>query len=322
MVSSISSHVCLLLPITQSLGKNISIQSLLWEWCIANETQNTVNWSSGSEADIWHRSFFLTIPKVLVLLTDRVYESGRKNESLIFVDTTLNMGILLAGKENNNNLDYTLAAVVNHHGSTVATGHYDTCIFNNANEAVKCNDANLHQSAGDRVLKSERLRRSTRLLFYIIDNNKGGLDISCPYFLKAISQEAMNSMEKVWFGLETVKSSSLQIEDLGKLIGKQKLNGEVIHCFMRGIIEDEINQGKGMYALSNYLLTDVQERKRTSFFLNEVVKNSEKLLSSEILVIPYHQKSRNHWSVIVLYPYKGLIVHCDSLPNASADEAL
>ena len=279
VVSSISSNVCLLLPLTQCLGENISIQSLLWEWCIANETQNTVNCFCGSEADIWHRSFFLTIPKVLVLLTDRVYENGRKNESLIFVDTTLNMGILLACKVCDKNLDYTLAAVVNHHGSTVATGHYDTCIFNIANEAVKCNDANLHQSAGDRVLKSDRLRRSTRLLFYIIDNDKGGHE----------SQEAMNSIEKVWFGLETVKSSLLQIEDLGKLIGKQKLSGDIIHCFMRGIIEDEINQGRGVYALSNYLVPDVQERKRTSFFLNEVVKNSEKLLSAEILLIPYHQ---------------------------------
>ena len=126
---------------------------------------------------------------------------------------------------------------------------------------MKCNDAKLHQSAGDRVLKSERLRRSTRLLFYIIDNDKGGFDISCPYFLTAISQEGITSIEKVWFGLETVKSSLLQIEDLGKLIRKQKLIGDVIHCFMRGIIEDEINQGRGVYALSNYLLPDVQERK-------------------------------------------------------------
>ena len=116
VVSSISSNVCLLLLLTQCLGENISIPSLLWEWCIANETQNTVNCSCGSEADIWHRSFFLTIPKVLVLLTDRVYKNGLKNELLIFVDTTLNMGILLAGKVYDKNLDYTLAAVVNHHG--------------------------------------------------------------------------------------------------------------------------------------------------------------------------------------------------------------
>ena len=106
------------------------------------------------------------------------------------------------------------------------------------------------------------------------------------------------------------------------MAGREKLNGDIIYCFMRGVAEDEINQGRRVCVLSNYLLTDLVRKKRKSFFLNEVIRSCEKILTSEILIIPCHQESRDHWSVLSLYPITSIIVHCDSLPNAALDNAL
>ena len=64
------------------------------------------------------------------------------------------------------------------------------------------------------------------------------------------------------------------------------------------------------------------KEEKKSFFLNEVIRSCEKILTSEILIIPCHQESRDHWSVLSLYPITSIIVHCDSLPNAALDNAL
>ena len=69
---------------------------------------------------------------------------------------------------------------------------------------------------------------------------------------------------------------------------------------MRGNVEDEIKDGKRVLALSNYLLRDLKCRKRNSFFLSEVIRKCDDLLSSEIV----------------------LIIYQDSLPDDSADHAL
>ena len=74
--------------------------------------------------------------------------------------------------------------------------------------------------------------------------------------------------------------------------------------------------------LSNYLLTGLQHKKRKSFFLNEILRTCDKLLSFDIVLMPNHQESRDHWSVVAIYLSKGLIVYCDSLPHASKDHAL
>ena len=59
-----------------------------------------------------------------------------------------------------------------------------------------------------------------------------------------------------------------------------------------------------------------------SYFLNEVIRSCDEILRSEIVIIPCHQESRDHWSVLALYPNTSIIIHYDSLPNAAADNAL
>ena len=122
--------------------------------------------------------------------------------------------------------------------------------------------------------------------------------------------------------LQSIKSNLLCNKDLKRLAGKEKLNGDVIYCFMLGITQDEIDQGRRVHALSNYLLTDLIGKKRKGYFLNEFIISCDEILSSEIVIISYHQESRYHWRVLALYPNTSIIIHCDSLLNAAADNAL
>ena len=137
-----------------------------------------------------------------------------------------------------------------------------------------------------------------------------------------MTQEAMFTIERIWFGLQSFDINGLNEKDLRLLAGEEKLNGEVIHNFMHGVTVSENRKRRNARILSNYLLSDVQEGKRSTFFLNSVVENSALLLGSQIILIPYHQKTRDHWSVVALFPERHLIVHCDSLPYAIADRAL
>ena len=70
------------------------------------------------------------------------------------------------------------------------------------------------------------------------------------------------------------------------------------------------------------MLTNLIGKKRESYFLNELIRSRDEILSSEIVIIPYHQESRDHWSVLALYPNISIIIHYDCLPNAAADNAL
>ena len=163
-VSSISSTVS-----QCAISENISTQSLLWEWCIANETQNTVTCECSNARNIYPSSFFFTLPKVLVLLTDRVYENGEVNNALMHIDSSLYIDKLIAGDIYEKNWKYTLAVTINHFGSNINSGHYACCLISNGDEAVKCNDTKLLPGSSDQLLRTERLRRNTRLKFYVID---------------------------------------------------------------------------------------------------------------------------------------------------------
>ena len=321
IVHSISEDFCVHLAITTQISDNISVQSLLWEWCINSDVQNTVNCECMDEASIWHRSFFLNVPKVLILLTDRLCDTSDKNEAILSIDNTLQLSHLLAGKLAINTLRYTLAAIIFHHGSP-SNGHYDACLFNGKGEAYNYNDTKITPRPTDRFLREKRLRKSTRLLFYVCESNEETFRSGYPNFEHDMTQEAMLTIERIWFGLQSFDINGLNEKDLRLLAGEEKLNGEVIYNFMHGVTVSENRKGRNARVLSNYLLSDVQQGKRSSFFLNSVVKNSALLLGSQIILIPYHQKARDHWSVVALYPERHLIVHCDSLPHAIADRAL
>ena len=45
-------------------------------------------------------------------------------------------------------------------------------------------------------------------------------------------------------------------------------------------------------------------------------------MSCNLLLVPCHQQSRSHWSVAGVYPNLKLIVHCDSMPDASAGKKI
>ena len=155
-----------------------------------------------------------------------------------------------------------------------------------------------------------------------MDNNLAGTD-NCTFDL--INNETaadIRRVERVWFGLDSMKRGLIDNEDLLRLARKEKPNGDTIYCFLRGLKEGVMNEGRKVYVCSNYLLTDMRRNKRDSFFLNDVLRNSKEILDSEIVLIPYHQERRDHWSILALYPRNGLIVHCDSLPHAPADRAL
>ena len=84
-------------------------------------------------------------------------------------------------------------------------------------------------------------------MFYVTNNDTAASKITLPYFLNELAQEVGCSIENVWFGLQSIKSNLLCNEDLKRLAGKEKLNGDVIYCFMHGIAQDEIDQGRMVY---------------------------------------------------------------------------
>ena len=90
------------------------------------------------DASIWHRSFVLNVPKVLILLTDRLCDTSDKNEAILSIDNTLQLSHLLAGKLAINTLRYTLAAIIFHHGSP-SNRQYDACLFNFVESLHKIN---------------------------------------------------------------------------------------------------------------------------------------------------------------------------------------
>ena len=168
------------------------------------------------------------MPEVLILLTERTNEKEEKNESLIHIDITLQLENLVAGNTSEGNSKFSLAATISHQGPTTISGHYDCCVFNSKNEAVKCNDAKLIQGSSDRFLRSERLQKSTRLSFYVSNNGTASIENTLPYLLNELSQEVVCSIENFWFGLQSIKSNVLCNEDLKRLAGKEKLNCDVI----------------------------------------------------------------------------------------------
>ena len=220
---------------------------------------------------------------------------------------------LVAGNISEGNSKCNLAATISHHGPTATSGHYDCCVVNNKNEAVKCNNAKLIQGSSNRSVKSERLQKSARLLFCVANNGTASSENNLPYRFNEVLQEVVCCIEKCLSGLQSIKSSLLCNEDLKRLAGKEKLNGDVIYCFMCRIAHMEIHQERRVYVLSNYLLTDLIGKKKKSYVLNEVIRSCSEILRSEIIIISYHQGSWDHWS---------FIIHCDSVPNAAADNDL
>ena len=218
-------------------------------------------------------------------------------------------------------MHYTLAAIVCHYGSP-SNGHYDACLFNDKGQACEYNDTEVSNRPNDCFLKKERESKNTRILFHV----RKGREIAFPngylHIEHDITEETMYRIERVWFGLQAFESNGLDERDLRRLVGKETLNGEVILSFMHGITLSKIGKGRNTKVLSSYLLSDIREWKRNSFFLNTVIRNSVPLLDSELTLLPYHQKTRDHWSVVALYPKKHLIVHCDSLPHISAERTL
>jgi len=55
----------------------------------------------------------------------------------------------------------------------------------------------LIQGSSDRLSKSERLQKSTRLLFHITNNDTASIENTLPYFLNELSQEGVCGIEKV-----------------------------------------------------------------------------------------------------------------------------
>ena len=104
-----------------------------------------------------------------------------------------------------------------------------------------------------------------------------------------------NIEKKSWFGLESIAFNTLEQEDLRALALKGKLNGDLIYCFMQGLVEDEIKDGKRVHALSNYLLRDLKCWKRNSFFLSEVIRKCDDLLCSEIVFEPHFRYCCSVW---------------------------
>ena len=131
-----------------------------------NGGENTLCCSCEGNACLVHRSFFLTLPGVFIVLTDQVGNEGNKNDIPVNVNnTTIDLRNVVAGNVVDEDMTYSLVASVNHHGRSSADGHYDCALFVDKGEALRCNDTKVTIVDSHILLKSNRFRSRTRLYF-------------------------------------------------------------------------------------------------------------------------------------------------------------
>ena len=112
---------------------------------------------------------------------------------------------------------------------------------------------------------------------------------------------------------------SCNLENLKRLARSEELEGDIVFDSLRSIVEGEKHKGRHCHVLSNYFMTDLSEERKNSIF--NTLQNSNEFFSSEVILVPFHQKTRHHWSTIAIYPSKHLVVHCDSLPDKHTDQS-
>ena len=305
-----------------------------------NDRENTLHCKCSNDVrNIIHRSFFLSAPPVLGIVIDRVQNGGSLNHVPVQITRELNVKHLFAGNIDAKRVDYQLIGLVKHHGLRSSEGHYNSLLFDNKDMAVNFDDTNLKQYSASNCLKSLEVQKYSRILFYIrksvvAEGSLSGRDIASLLDLSLID---LIGVEERWFGLFSGYLDSVERQEDRRLAVDSELTGDLIYSCLKHLAvvvpgsskdanDKTSNISHGDHSLefanvwSNNIFTDIREG-RDSRLLNIAVQESRLFLeNSDVILMPVHQKDRNHWSVVGIYPKVKVIVHCDSMRSDDADK--
>ena len=158
------------LPVWRETFSELSIQSLLYNYCINGDLFNSFNCKckSSDEKNHQSRSYLLQIPTVLLIMTDRV---GFQHDELVKIPLTMNetlyLDMLIPAKHAGITAMYRLAAAVVHHGRTRLSGHYNCTIFNDMGEGLKFDDCNQIPVSKEKYINGSTCRENCRMLVYV-----------------------------------------------------------------------------------------------------------------------------------------------------------
>ncbi len=88
----------------------------------------------------------------------------KKTDLRVGVNSSINLKNLLAGNVVDKAVTYSIVAAVNHYGKSAASGHYESLLFAPNGDSFRCNDSTITKVDTERLFKSPRFQKGTRLL--------------------------------------------------------------------------------------------------------------------------------------------------------------
>ena len=162
-------HVILCLHIKNLSIKDMSIQTLIWNWATNVATFHLkCVCASENQRQETARSLFPSLPTVLFFLTERIqHKDGRMLRIPLHINEMLNLEHIVGGKVANQSVAYRLAAVLSHYGQGSKQGHHFCTVLPDNGSAITFNDQAQKPTSVDDFLKSRKCRTSSKLLVYV-----------------------------------------------------------------------------------------------------------------------------------------------------------
>ena len=163
---------------------------------------------------------------------------------------------------------------MNHYGKSAASGHYESLLFAPNGDSFRCNDSTITKVGTERLFKSPRFQKGTRLLLYMRNSKPSKtLPTSEPGPWRTLSCEEMGRIERVWFDLENDEGACFNVDYLKRLAQRQDLDGSIIYDFLQWLVEEELQKGRKCHAFSNYFMADQSVERQNSSFLTDALLN-------------------------------------------------
>ncbi len=319
-----SDHIILPLNIENILIKDMSIQSLIWNWTTNVETYHlTCSCVSENQRQITARSLFLHLPTVLFIMTDRIkYKDGRMLRIPLHINETLNLEHALSGKVANQSVAYRLAAVLSHYGRGSKQGHYFCTVLSDNGSAITFDDQAQQPTSVDDFLKSNKCKTSSKLLVYI---RADALQSSKPAVTEPwhcnITNFDIKEIENIWFGCSAkFDANDLTLENFRSLVGNQPTHPNILCGFLRSVASSRPD--KDIEILPLFTISHILENVKMSSILSTALSKRLLFSNNDLVLFPCYRKETNHWSMASIYPKHKLVVHCDTLPDKDWDKVV
>ena len=292
----------------------ISVKSLLWNVCAGTYTSEREikvfcpNCKGHAMPGLHDVSLFLHNPTILVISTIRKQDnSPNLTHSPLQVDDILDISDVSVPYDDLKANRYTLFAAINHHGSTMTSGHYEAWLFNN-NQATCFDDKRITVASKENVLRNSTFVKNTSMLCYVREKDLEKRPNSFPHPW-LLSENQQRAVEKIWFEDVSIKLSCLSIVDIQICSRYNALfNTNLIDAFLQTLNKEPHRLRAKIFTTFFY---SALLNQGTSFEVTHALTDPA-LLDLDVLVIPMHHPP-SHWSVLGIYPSLKLMLHCDSL---------